>query len=119
MKTNAEIRAAARQQLGGRIFHNNWLMAVLVVLIEGVITGFAGTILPGVGAILISGPITYGIAAMFLKQARDREQMKLNDIFNGFKQDFSTTFLIGLMSAIFIFLWSLLFVIPGIVKTYA
>ena len=40
-------------------------------------------------------------------------------MFRGFQDDFGGTFLIGLMTSLFTFLWSLLFVIPGIVKMYA
>ena len=45
--------------------------------------------------------------------------MNIPDIFNGFRDDFSNTFLIGLMTTLFTMLWSLLFVIPGIVKAYS
>ncbi|MBQ7624030.1 MAG: DUF975 family protein [Clostridia bacterium] len=45
--------------------------------------------------------------------------MKIEDLFKGFTGDFSQTFLIGLMTSVFVFLWSLLFVIPGIIKKYS
>ena len=59
------------------------------------------------------------MAFIFLKQARDRQPVRLGDMFRGFQDDFGGTFLIGLMTSLFTFLWSLLFVIPGIVKMYA
>ena len=80
------------------------------------------TPLSGLGTIvwlLLAGPITYGLSKMFLKQARDNQDMVFADLFSGFKEDFGGTFLINLMITIFAFLWSLLFVIPGIVKAYA
>lgn len=78
--------------------------------------------LSGLGTIvwlLLTGPITYGLSKLFLKQARDNQDMVFSDLFNGFKEDFGGTFLINLMTVIFVFLWSLLFVFPGIVKAYA
>lgn len=69
-------------------------------------------------AVLV-GPITYGYSAMYLKQARNGQIMQFTELFNGFKEDFLQTFLIGLMTAIFTALWSLLLVIPGIVKAYS
>jgi len=114
-----EIKAAARAQLGGKIFGSSWMMALLVCLILGVIEGAAGTILPGVGALIITGPMAYGVCYMFLKQRRDGCKMDLNDLFSGFSSDFGQNFLIGLMSSIFIALWSLLLVFPGIIKYYA
>ena len=115
----AEIKAAAKEQLGRNIFGNAWMMALLACLIFTVVTGVAGTIIPGIGAVIIFGPMNYGLSYLFLKQGRDGQPMNLGDIFSGFTYDFSQTFLIGLMTTIFTALWSLLLFIPGIVKTYA
>lgn len=41
------------------------------------------------------------------------------DIFCGFKEAFGTSCVLWLLESIFCFLWSLLFVIPGIVKAYS
>ena len=76
----------------------------------------------GVGSIamlLLSGPIGYGLRKLFLKQARDGQPMVFTDLFKGFTEDLGTNVLIGLMTGIFTFLWSLLFLIPGIVKSLA
>ena len=111
----------ARAQLGNSIFGNTWLVAVVVMLIQGALS-YLVNVIPGVGqvaTILIAGPLAYGVASMFLKQTRTGETMNIPDIFNGFRDDFSNTFLIWLMTAIYTFLWSLLFVIPGIVKAYS
>ena len=119
--TRQQIKEMAKAQLGGKIFGNKWLIAVVVIVIQIALSQLVNFI-PGVGqiaALLISGPITYGVSAMFLKQTRNGETMDIVDIFNGFKEDFSNTFLIGLMTFIFTILWSLLLVIPGIVKSYA
>ena len=119
--TRQQIKEMAKAQLGDKIFGNKWLIAVVVIVIQIALSQLVNFI-PGVGqiaALLISGPITYGVSAMFLKQTRNGETMDIVDIFNGFKEDFSNTFLIGLMTFIFTILWSLLFVIPGIVKSYA
>ena len=119
--TRQQIKEMAKAQLGDKIFGNKWLIAVVVIVIQIALSQLVNFI-PGVGqiaALLISGPITYGVSAMFLKQTRNGETMDIVDIFNGFKYDFSNTFLIGLMTFIFTILWSLLLVIPGIVKSYA
>ena len=111
----------ARAQLGNSIFGNTWLIAVVVILIQGALS-YLVNVIPGVGqiaTILISGPMAYGVASMFIKQTRTGEPMNIPDIFNGFRDDFSNTFLIGLMTTLFTMLWSLLFVIPGIVKAYS
>lgn len=114
-----ELKKNAKEQLGNGIFHDNWLLAVVSVLAMTAITGLAGSILPAVGVLLISGPLTYGLNKMFLKQARDGQKMTFTDLFSGFKEDFGQIFLLGLLMSIFIFLWSLLLIVPGIIMSYA
>ena len=117
--TRAEIKARAKYQLGGNIFSNAWMMALLVCVILSAVSMAAGTVVPAVGALVVCGPMSYGVFYVFLKQSRDLEPIKLTDVFKGFTDCFGDSFLIGLMTSIFTILWSLLFVIPGIVKAYA
>ena len=121
MVSRQELKARAKAQLEGGIFTNKWLMAVLVCFIVSLVSGPIGLI-PAVGSlavVVITGPITYGLTAMFLKQARNNQPMQIEDLLKGFTGDFVQNFLIGLMTTIFTFLWSLLFIIPGIVKAYS
>lgn len=113
MMTNSQIRARAREVLGGKIFGEKWLCALLVCLVSGVITAIAGFI--PIAAILIAGPISVGVAGVFLRAARTGEKMSVNDMFAGFK-DFAGNLVLGLMVTLFTVLWTLLFIIPGIVK---
>lgn len=113
-----EHRANARKALGGNIFSTNWLMGLLVVLIYSLIIGAVSTISSGVATIVVSGPFMVGLAACFLSISRNGS-VKVETLFDGFKNDFLQSFLLGLMTSIFTFLWSLLFIIPGIVKFYA
>ena len=115
----AELKARAREQLGGGIFRNPWMVGLAVCLLISLMQSAAAGIVPGIGLLLVSGPLQYGMAYIFLKQARDHQPMQLGDMFRGFQDDFGGTFLIGLMAGIFTFLWSLLLVVPGIVKSYA
>lgn len=109
--SRAELKARARGQLGNGIFTNKWMAGLFASLIAGIITG--------IGAIIIIGPMSYGLAYVYLKQSRDNSEIKLYNIFEGFKSNFVETFIIGLMTSVLTFLWSLLFVIPGIIKAYA
>jgi uncharacterized membrane protein len=116
-----QIKMLSKKQLGGGVFSNNWLMGVVIVLIVSALSSICAMI-PCVGtvaAIVISGPLQYGICYIFVKLARTVQPIDISDIFEGFKSDFVNVFLIGLMQGIFIMLWSLLLVIPGIIKAYA
>ena len=116
--TRSEWKAAARARLGGGIFKDQWLMGVVFCLVVSAIVGAAGSILPGVGALVVTGPMLYAQKYAFLAQAREGRGIDLNDLFRGFRDDFGGTLLISLLSGLFIFLWSLLLFIPGIVKAY-
>ena len=97
--TRQEIKARAKDQLGNNLFCNAWLFAVLACFIFGVICSAAGSIIVGIGAVIVTGPLSFGLNYLFLKQARDHQPMDLGDMFKGFSEDFSQNLLIGLMTA--------------------
>lgn len=113
IKSNSELRAAAREQLKG-----NWLMAVLLCLVSSIIGGIFGFI-PYVGPvinIIIAGPLVLGLIICFMRLVR-RESFRFENLFDGFK-NFKSAFLTQLLMSIFIFLWTLLLIIPGIIAGY-
>ena len=117
--TRSDWKAAARARLGGGIFQDPWLLGVVFTLLVSAILSVAGSILPGLGAVLITGPVLYAQKRAFLTQAREGGSIEIGGILCGFQDDFGGTLLIGLLSWLFIALWGLLLVIPGIVKAYA
>ena len=66
---------------------------------------------------LLVGPLFAGLAGLYLKRIRD-QQISAGNVFDGFK-DYGRSFLLSFLGIIFITLWSLLLVIPGIVKFYS
>lgn len=93
------------------------------VLLENGVLSFSATLpFAGVGSILgvlISGPLAFGSAKIFLKLVRGSDRVEVSELFDGFKTDLGGNLLLPLMIYLFTALWSLLFVIPGIVKSYA
>jgi uncharacterized membrane protein len=69
-----------------------------------------------IGAFLVSGIMTYGINYFFLKLVRN-DLTDISDAFAGFK-NLEKSIKTGFLIEIFTFLWSLLFVIPGIVARF-
>lgn len=114
-----DLKEKAKASLGGKIFEDNWLKALLVCFIASIIVSAAASIGMGIGGLIIAGPISYGMAYVLIELVRNKKPVEISDLFKGFDEDFKNNFLIGLMTSIYVFLWSLLFVIPGIVKTYA
>lgn len=118
MNQNSVFRANARAQLGGNIFANNWLMALVVCLIQSLILGI-GSSLAGVVAILVGGLLAFGLARVFLQLVRgQKDKVDIADLFCG-TDEFGSLIVLNLLVGLFTFLWTLLFIIPGIVKSYA
>lgn len=130
-----QLRAKARASLGGQIFASTWLCMVLVCFIESVLTSLGsnissrwpnnyfaislGSIITIAVIVLIFGPISYGVTKISLSVARGNEKVNIEDIFSGYRENFQPSMLLGLMESVFLFLWTLLFIIPGIIKYYA
>lgn len=118
MISRAAIKANAKAQLGNNLFGNTWLMALVVGLVYGVIIGAAGMTYAGI--IILVGPMGIGLASVFLSLARGDGEVRLERMFtDGFSQQFGRNLLLGLLRGLFTALWSMLFVVPGIVKHYA
>lgn len=114
-----QIKEQAKNILNHNIFGNIWLTMLVVFVVQTVVISFIGSVVPYVGALLISGPITYGVSLIVLKFIRTSQKIDFADMLKGFTGDFAQNFLLGFLMSLFIALWSLLFVIPGIVKSYA
>lgn len=113
MISNSEIRAKARQNLGG-LFQNTFLIPVLVVLAAGaIISALSATV---IGSFIASGLVSIGVAAYFLMRVRGGEANNFASIIDGAKVDIVGNILTGILQSIFITLWSMLFFIPGIIK---
>ncbi len=112
----AELKRRAREQLGEGIFKKSWPIAVLGIFIVAAICGAASTI--PVATILLIGPLEIGLVVLF-KNIKRNGSTKIDGLFDGFAKDFGGNLVLGIIIQIFIVLWSLLFLIPGIVKSYA
>lgn len=116
MMTASQLRAKAREQLGNSIFSEKWLLVLLGGLIAGAVLGISSFI-----SFLLFGAVMVGVSAMALRLVRDPAgPVRLEDLFYGFTGGrFARSFVTGLLVTVFTALWSLLFVIPGIVKSYS
>ncbi len=110
MRTNQEIRQFASVMLKG-----NWSMAVLVALVYGVITSFTSCNFPLV--LVVYAPMMLGFIKMMLGYVRGTERMEVEGIFSAFDSTYYWKSMgLYLLQGIYTFLWTLLFIIPGIVK---
>ena len=111
----AALKAEAKQEIKGKIG-----ILFLISLIIAVISGAAGAILsliPGgaiVATIVITPAFLLSTTRIYLNIAKGGTP-KAADAFCGF-DDFWSAFKVTFLIEIKVFLWSLLFVIPGIIK---
>ena len=119
MKTRAELKAMAKQQIKGNIG-----MLFVVTLIIGAVSAIAGAVagvVPGVGlavSVVVTPALSLSLVRVYLALVNAGKKPEAKDAFTGFDDfwtAFKTTFLVGLYT----FLWSLLFVIPGIIKAFS
>ena len=118
MVENPILRERARMQLGNQIFSNPWLLMLVVCLIVDAIMNAATAATSGVAAFIVGGPLTYGLCYVTLSCARGWE-WKIEHVFCGFAKRFGDSLVLYLLQNLFIALWTLLFVIPGLVKSYS
>lgn len=138
-----ELRRIARENLSGN-WGNAVLAAFLAALLGGLIAGGSGfeveldaevtAQLPeivktyflyaaGIGGtlnfvhLILGGVIRQGYAVYLLKQY-DRQSPETRDLFSQFDR-FGDGFCLKLLQSLFVILWSLLLIIPGIVKAYS
>ena len=104
------LKARAREVLSG-----NWGVALVVLVLNGIITAVASTILPGLGGIAISGPMEAGVDSIYMTLQRE-EEPSVEQLFSGF-ENFLNTFLAGVLRTVFVWLWTLLLIVPGIVAS--
>ena len=112
-KENSVLRREAREALEG-----NWLMSAVAALIYMAIAGVCSAI-PMVGwlvSIVVCLPISWGLYIMFYQLYRERKLPALETLFIGF-QDFGRILGTMFLMQLYIFLWTLLLVVPGIIKT--
>ena len=110
MRTNQEIRQEASAML-----RDNWTTAVLVALVFGVIASFTSCSFPLV--LFVYAPMMLGFIKMMLGYVRGTERMEVEGIFSAFNSTYYWKSMgLYLLQGIYTFLWTLLFIIPGIVK---
>ena len=96
-----EMKANAKERL-----REQWGMFTLIELIS--------SLLMNVASLLVGGPLTMGLSMIAAKITKG-EKVNVITLFEGFT-DFLKVFILYLVNAIYVLLWSLLFVIPGIIK---
>ena len=136
MQLNSELRAQARERLEGK-WGTFVLMTFLMLVIQTIlqIPGYIGSLLEVLSPenvlaslsfsnisnilSLLALPLSWGLTVTLLRNHRE-ESVDLENLFDGFRggrytRVFCALFLVNL----FTFLWTLLLIIPGIIKAFS
>ncbi len=107
-----QIKTMAKSQIKGNIG-----TLFLITLVIGALTAVANLI-PGVGqlasSVVLIPAFTLATTKIYLNLTKG-EKPEVTHLFNSFDK-FLTAFVVQLLVGVFTFLWSLLFVVPGIIK---
>ena len=114
-----QLKKQAKAQIKGKIG-----VLFLISLIIALISVAAGTVLsiipvvgPIIATIIITPAFALSTVRVYLMVVRGTKPAG-KDAFCGF-DDFFSAFKVGFLVGLYTWLWSLLFIIPGIVKSYA
>ena len=128
------LRSVARQALQGKwgnvfggailyvilttvpIFILNYVIPVDAFLIDIPESEYKYNVLVDIYNVIIMGPMTLGFTRFILNLFRQKPATPL-DVLNGFEQ-FLKSLGLYIVMGIFVFLWSLLLIVPGIIAVY-
>lgn len=115
----AKLKSMAKQQIKGKIG-----ILFVIALIVAVLSGLASLVLsaipivgPVAAAVIVTPAFALSLVRVYLNLTMGVDPVA-KDSFSGF-DDFWSAFKVNFLVGLFTFLWSLLFVIPGIVKSYS
>lgn len=105
----SELKELAKQQIKGNILTFFGLTVVMILILS---LAYFVPLAP----IVLMGPIQLGLALFMMEVVRAKKGQFYTG-FHGFKQ-FGTSFIANLLMSIFIFLWTILLIIPGFVACF-
>lgn len=109
--TRQELKAKAKEQIKGNL--GSLILIFLIVLAAS----YLPNLIPGIGtivSIVVVPALTLAMTIIYLKLA-DGEKPNIAEMFQHFDK-FWAAFKVSFFTGLFTFLWSLLLIIPGIVK---
>lgn len=106
---NREFTLRARNTLAGK-----WPLAIGTFFVYGLIEGITSQVALN---LIIGGAMQLGISIFALNLVRGKKA-EFSQLFDGFS-NFANALVAYLLSALFIFLWTLLLIIPGIIAAMA
>ena len=116
MRSSSEYRRIAREALKGRYFQMVGIALIAAILGGGIrITDCCSSL--GLIGFLIGGYASLCLLQIY-RNILDTKELDLKDLLS-FTDSFLSALLLRVLCVLFICLWSLLLIIPGIIKKYS
>lgn len=110
------MKEHAKERIEGKIF---MLFAIIIIVTAATsaVSMILGPVAP-LMSLVIGGPVTFAMEYIYLNVTTKSRMPLIEDCIIGFKgENFTRTFVGYLRYFVFTLLWSLLFVVPGIIKS--
>lgn len=115
----AELKANAKAQIKGKI--GILFVITLIIAVISAVAGFVLGLIPVVGSlaatIIVTPAFSLSLVRVYMNVVNGGNPAA-GDAFSGF-DDFWSAFKVTFLTGLYTFLWSLLFVIPGIIKMFS
>ena len=139
MKRNAEYRVSGKELTKGKIL-NIFLVGLIFSIVLSIVTGIGQTFGPAIDretfmvidpgnpvlnllfnvlSLLVSGYVTYGFTKMMLGVTKNEEPEIEKVLTSSVKDQPIKAPLLMFITNVFLALWTLLFIIPGLIKSYS
>lgn len=100
------------------LLKDNWLMAFALIFLFDLITTLASSITSGIIAFILSVSFTIAINNVFI-YAYLGKGYEISHLTKGYDKGLSNRIALSALKNLFIVLWSFLFFVPGIIKSYS
>ena len=101
-----------------RLLKGNWLMGFAVILIYCLISGAIGSFTASIGIFILSTSLYIAVNNVFIS-AYLGNGYEINHMVKGYDKGIGNRIALSALKTIYLMLWSLLFFIPGIIKSYS
>lgn len=113
-KTNIELMQSAKESLNGK-----WGLAIGTFLVYQILTAGMQTReetypYTSIVFLIFAGPLAVGVSVFSLNLSRNNEA-RFEQLFEGFRKNIGNLIVTYLLMILYVFLWTLLLIIPGII----
>lgn len=114
MSEKSELRKKIKKESRELYRENRWNLVLGNLLCGAAVSSTSAAV-----GLVLGGPLAYGMADFTLKVVRKDESKSTADLFKGFSNQFGRSIVAFILEAVYLALWFLLFIIPGIIKSFS